>query len=52
MIPAGYILTGQLTCYDLSGQKITYQDSGQDAEISKRVPWPYLEKICGNSRGF
>ncbi len=44
MIPAGYIQTGQLTCYDQSGREITCQDSGQDAEISKRVPWPYLEK--------
>lgn len=34
--------TGQLYCYDSSGQKIPCPGSGQDGEIRAGIPWPEI----------
>ena len=36
----GYLATGQLACYDASGNEISCRGSGQDAERRRGIPWP------------
>ena len=36
----GYLQTGQRTCHEVSGDEISCQGSGQDAEFIKGIPWP------------
>jgi Protein of unknown function (DUF1566) len=36
----GFLWTGQQTCHDVTGNTIHCENSGQDAENHKGIPWP------------
>lgn len=40
MQPKGYFQTGQITCHDTNGYKISCRGSGQDAEFKRGIQWP------------
>lgn len=40
MTAAGFLQTGQLSCFDENGVPVSCAGSGQDGEYQKGVPWP------------
>lgn len=42
----GYLWTGQLTCHDVNGKPIDCEQSGQDAEFRRGIPWPLKRFEC------
>lgn len=36
----GYLQTGQTTCHDILGRRISCSGTGQDGEFRKGLPWP------------
>jgi hypothetical protein len=38
--PRSILQTGQISCHNARGERVACAGSGQDAELSKGLPWP------------